>query len=998
MTTKKKSGPKLKSQKLEERIAPGMLGGGIIDPGMADATIDSSSEPTTSGDGTVSSTQYEQVSTETSSGQYVDENVASADSQSLSEPTLQAETPVVEGAEQFDQPDEFQSNDAEQFSQDQGAWAEADWVTQNPDGSFHVTPPAGVQISDGVANFPLEVANAELPLPEGLTLEADGSAEMTLPEGTEYSEELNAIMIPQDQIDMNHIPEDVDAYVTPDNMVCIALPEDVSYNAESNSLEISNEVLNQMAPENVQINMDGSVAVELPSEGVTYNADGSFDITPEASAELDHPAPAYCPDEYSNVNADGSITMSLPDSCEVEGGVATLPNEAIAEFIPAEYQENLEFNADGTMSVSLPEGAVYNADYSSLTLPEGSVSLSEIPESIPAHVNPDMSITATLPEGCIYSAEANSITFSNEATNEILPNNIHLNEDGSMSVALPQGCEYYEDGSFTIPAEQTEFISSEAPAYVADCSFVQPVGDGAYTCTPPAQGFELNQQEGTLTVQNEYIEQLPLPENFEINADGSSDLTLDITPQYEASSNSLIFPAEAATDIPEQIQTEVLASGDVKVYLPDGISYDAADNSVHMDNYWTNELTPSCIEVSPEGNIEVSLPNNCEYNANGSFTIPESSADFIQEPAPEYLAQAPEFVTPNPDGSYTFEPTQGLTVQADEGICQLNPEFVQEHFENSIPEDVSFNPDGTMNVQVPEGTLFDANAGTLNFPVGTVHMNEIPEGIQATLNDNGSISLVLPEGMNYDAASGAVHMDSYWTNEMMPEPVSYTAEGQFEVVLPSDTYYHQDGSFTIPEQHSDFMENPEPSYAQNGPEWVSENPDGSITISVPEGGVVDATAGTYTMSHDLAMEAFSEEMHDMTFNLDGSATISLPEGSQYIAGENALLMPMTEINPSELPQGIQYEVQGEAVKVFLPEGISYSDGSVTLNNQWVNEVVPEPITVTNAGEFVVTLPPDTQYFNVDGQSSFVISSESADFIDDQQSYQQSAPMSGTQAA
>jgi len=46
----------------------------------------------------------------------------------------------------------------------------------------------------------------------------------------------------------------------------------------------------------------------------------------------------------------------------------------------------------------------------------------------------------------------------------------------------------------------------------------------------------------------------------------------------------------------------------------------------------------------------------------------------------------------------------------------------------------------------------------------------------------------------------------------------------------------------------------------------------------------------------------------------------------------------------------------------------------------VNEIAPGPIEITADGEFKIQLPEDTQYF--EDQGSFVISSESADFLDE----------------
>ena len=62
------------------------------------------------------------------------------------------------------------------------------------------------------------------------------------------------------------------------------------------------------------------------------------------------------------------------------------------------------------------------------------------------------------------------------------------------------------------------------------------------------------------------------------------------------------------------------------------MSYDAEANGVHLDNYWTNELTPEAVECTPEGELIVDLPQGCEYPEDGSFSIPEYQADFLENP------------------------------------------------------------------------------------------------------------------------------------------------------------------------------------------------------------------------------------------------------------------------------------------------------------------------------------------------------------------------------
>jgi hypothetical protein len=480
--------------------------------------------------------------------------------------------------------------------------------------------------------------------------------------------------------------------------------------------------------------------------------------------------------------------------------------------------------------------------------------------------------------------------------------------------------------------------------------------------------------------------QSEIPEDVMINADGTMDISVhDAT--YDDASGTLTF-AEGdieVKDIPSDINYEVV-DGSVKVELPEGINYDAEAQTLHVDNYWTGELIQDNVDISPAGEFTVDLPSGTEYGDDGSFHVPEHCADFMEYPEPDYCCHC-DVMDYNVDGSINVPAVEGLQYDVDNCEAQFDANFATEHFDHMIPDDVSFNPDGTMDINLPNDCQYDDASGVLHFPEGSdgPHPNEIPDGINYDYNPDGSLDVTLPEGINYDADAGCVHVDNYWTGEMTPDCVEYTPEGEFHVDLPSDTYYGDDGSCCIPDHCTDFYENPEPSYAHDGPDWVSDNPDGSITVEVPEGVAIDAEAGTMTMDHDVAMEAFAEEIpDDFTFNTDGTLDVSLPEGTDYNADAHSITFPEGEgPHPHELPGDADYQIlENGSMELNLPEGIDYNadTGSLHFDNEMANDMLPEELEYSATGQMTINLPEDTQYF--EDQGSFVISAESADFMDD----------------
>ncbi len=982
--TKKKSMKKIQSKKLEDRIAPGMVGGGLVDPGMVDAVDADTTDQAGQEEIQQTSTESFDQAPEGQEGQYLDE------AQAHQGEMFEQDAPESE----YEQQDETLSEEVDEFHNDapegdmgqHEGWSEPDWVEAQADGSFSATPPEGVTVDPdaGTANFPIEVANEELPLPEGVEITPEGGMEMPLPEGTQYLEASNQLMFPEGEINLEEVPNELEAYPNADGSIMVNLPDQgIEVDMENMSVEVDNYWANEITPENVEISLDGSVEVQLPQDGVEYN-DGQIQISAEAAGQMDNPAPEIINDlEFTETAPDGAVTFEPPEGIEVDGGIATMDAEVFNETFSE--QTDLQINADGTSEIPLPEGAQYDADINGVVLPEGEINLDEVPEGVDAHINPDGTTTVMLQEGMDFNPDTGSVHMDNYWTNEITPDSVQITAEGNVNIALPEGTEYFDDGSFTVPADHVDFIEAEQPDFVHDVEFSEVGPEGEYTFTPP-EGIEVNAEAGEATIPNEMIdEHIPVPEEIHFNADGTMNVDLPEGTQYDTEANAIIFPEGEmnVAEVPENFNPEVNADGTITITLQDGMNYDGDAGQVHFDNYWTNELTPDPIEVTAEGNLVVDLPQDTQFHDDGSFTVPEYQADFLENPAPEYVTEGPDFVNVNPDGSVAIVPQEGLEFNAEAGQMEMNSEFVNEHFEEYIPDDITLHEDGTITAQVPAGTAFDAASNSLTFPAGEMHMDEIPAEMDATLNDDGTISINLQEGMDFNAEEGSVHFDHYWTNAMTPDAITMEYDGSVIVDLPHDTHYFDDGGANIPECSADFIENPGMDYVEQGPEWVNDNPDGSVTITPPEGINVDPATGTVEMSADMAMQELGGDLipEDFTLNADGTADIKIPEDATFNAELGTIDIPAGSYELTDMPQDIEYHIDAEGtLHAHIPEGVEYNEEghSLHVSNAALNEMAPEPISIGPEGQFSIDLPEDTQYFD-DG--SFVISSESADFLD-----------------
>ncbi len=810
---KKKQPKKLSVKKLEERIAPSMVGGGIIDPGtIENMTVD----PTHATDGCAAnyqSTTMDQISPsqphEIADAPYQNPQPAGVNPDASHDPSGQYSDSHDNLDQQANTQDLNQPSGADQsYVEEAPTWKEPDWVTANADGSVNIVPPEGVGIQNGVATFPVDVANAALPLPTGVEIQGDGSVAVALPEGSQYNAEANTVTLEADSPLLKAVPENITTFENPDGTYCVALPPDgVSFNADTQTLTMSCDCVNELTPSNIEILDTGAVNITLP-EGSEHNADGSIYMPPEATQFMDHPAPAYIENiDWATAQPDGEIVCDMPQGAVIEGGVATFSHDVVGDTLP--IPEDITINSDGSMEVKLPEGTIYNADANTLKFEAGDIKADEIPNGVAFQLNDDGSILAKLPDGMEYNADTGAVHMDNYWANQIAPDTAAINMDGSISVDLPDQTQFDPDGAhFVIPAEHADFIDTPAPDYVHDVDWSTANGDGSYTVTPPNE-FRVDLNQGQIDIPHDQIDQyVPLPNDMTILPDGSMDIKVPEGTVFNADLGRLTFPEGSVhlNEIPEGITAELNASGQVAVTLPDGMQYSPEAGAVHMDNYWANQVAPNAVEVTPDGSLRVDLPADCEFHDNGSFTVPEHSADFIAHPMPPYIAEGPDWVSPNPDGSVTLEAPRDVHVSPENGTMNFSCDACNDHFKDYMPEDFRLNADGSAQIGVPEGSTFDAANNTLSFPPGAVHMNEIPEGIEAQLNADGSINVRLPEGMDYNANTGMVHMSNAWVNEFAPEPVQIQVDGQIKVELPQGTQYFDGGACTIPANSAGFLE------------------------------------------------------------------------------------------------------------------------------------------------------------------------------------------------
>lgn len=1003
-TEQKKPLKKLQVKKLEERIAPSMVGGGVIDPGAVEVPQDQVPQQTDSTAGQTSSTQLSQDSqTSTQNSNYTTESANTQtyeSSQSSGSYDSGASTAQDGGYENLSS-----TSNADAPVEETPVWHEADWVSAQADGSMNITPPDGMSIDNGIANFPVDAANTALPMSEGIEIQENGAVSVALPEGAQYLAQTNAVVLPADSELAQSVPESMTSYPNPDGTITVALPEaGVSFDAQSQTLTLDNNCVNELAPPNIEFQEDGTVSVTLP-EGVQLNHDGVVHLNPEQVQWMNNPPPEYVQDcDWAHSNPNGSITFDTPNDVRVDPDAGTLSMSAASFQVHFDDQipEEVSFNSDGSMDYKVPEGTQYDADSRMLTLPPGEMpDTSDMPPEFQAHLNADQSTSFVLPPGVEYNSQVGSVHLTNEWTNEIVQNHypqMEISPQGQVQVDLPPGTVFQADGGFTLDSHQSDFMEHPYPDYVSHGpDWVEPNPDGSVTFEPP-RGFEVDPNAGTIIVSVEnaathFEEQIP--EDVTFQSDGTMSIALPAGCMYDTQNMSLTFPPDSdhPKDAPEAFQPRLNNDGSFTVTIPPGVQYDATDNSVHFDNYWTNEILQQDhhnIEVTEDGKLVIDLPPNTEFHPSGGFTVPEEEANFLEEPPPAIATTGPQWCQANPDGSVSFAPpaTGALSVQVDpqEGQMVLSTASCEEHFGAEIPDVVTFSTDGTMEVQVPVSADYSADTRELSLPAGTLHdISVVPPEFQPELHADGTFTCTLPTGVEFQTNTNTIEFNNYWTNEVIQEThhnVELGTDGQFRVDLPPNTQYFDNGAFTVPPEHVDFLSEPAPEFVMQGPDWVDVTPEGAVSFHPPEGVEIHPESNTLTMPLEQCVEHFAPMIPpEVSLLSDGTMRIEVPQGTSYDTETSQLTLPSGGIpNPESIPVSFAPEIQPDgSVQITLPQGVEFDSATQTvrLDNHWTNEMMPPQIEVTPMGNMQVSLPPETTHYP-DG--TCMIPAGSADFI------------------
>ncbi|MEK6707141.1 MAG: hypothetical protein AABZ06_15300, partial [Bdellovibrionota bacterium] len=476
----KKTPGKLTLRRLEDRIAPRMVGTEMVYPSMADAAADPSyyySDP---------------------SCNYTNSTEWGKNKNGLA-------------AEQAD---------AQDAGRRSSKWHGMDWAIHQHDGSLVLKPPQSVKINNGVISVPRDEVNRCLSAFPGVSVLDGGRVCIEFHQDVRV--ESNTVIIPTESRLREIIPRKLPTYENQDGSLAVVLPvEGIKFSDDSRKLIIDRVTVNEIFPWNIRVLIDGSVEVNLP-EGVKYTGDGSVYLSPRSVYWLGNPLPKiFSKITWARYNTDGSVSCRVPSGTMIENRVLIVPFNNLSVLpIPA----GVNINNDGSVDLTLPGGAVYDPQENSVTLPSGFLKSRRLRVCLKPNYKSDGSVTINLQDGTYYNSDTNCLRLDNVLANKSAPDVVAIEPDGTVIIQLPRGTEFKRGGEFKIPRDQLNFLSLRAPDYIHDVPFSVCHGDGSYTINPP-RGWILS--GSVIKIENKVITRtLPMPEGVTIMSDGTMQIRL----------------------------------------------------------------------------------------------------------------------------------------------------------------------------------------------------------------------------------------------------------------------------------------------------------------------------------------------------------------------------------------------------------------------------------------------------------------------------------------
>ncbi|MCY3029781.1 YPDG domain-containing protein, partial [Aerococcus sp. JJEM-2022a] len=822
-------------------------------------------------------------------------------------------------------------------------------VTVNPDGSLTVKVPAGAKDGD-VITVPVKV---------------------TYPDKT--TDTVNAKVTVSDQSQKVE-PKYKDKTGIPGEEVPVEKPNFT--NKEGNPTTAPNGTkyeLGKDAPQGVTVKPDGSLTVKVPEGAkdgdvitvpvkVTY-PDGTSD-TVNAKVTVSDQSQTVEPKYKDKTGIPGEeVPVEQPSFTDKDGNPTTAPNGTKYE-LGKDAPQGVTVKPDGRLTVKVPEGAK-DGDVITVpvkvTYPDGTtdtvnakVTVSdqsqkvepkykdktgipgeEVPVEQPSFSDKDGNPT-TAPEGTKYELGKDA------------PQGVTVGPDGSLTVKVPEGA---KDGDvITVPVKVTypDGTSDTVNAKVT-------VSDQSQTVEPkykdkvgtPGSSVKVDQPEftgkdGKTTPAPEgtkYELGKDAPQGVTVNPDGSLTvkvpdgakdgdvITVPVKVTYPDGTTDTVNAKVTVSDQSQKVEPKYkdktgIPGEEVPVEQPSFSDKDGNPTTApEGTKYELGKDAPQGVTVGPDGSLTVKVPEGAKdgdvITVPVKVTYPDGTSDTVNAK-----------VTVS-DQSQTVEPkykdkvgTPGSSVKVDQpeftgkdGKTTPAPEGTKYELGKDAPQGVTVNPDGSLTVKVPEGAK---DGDVITVPVKVTYPDGTKDIVEAKVTVSDQSQTVEPKYKDKVGTPGSsVKVDQ-------PE---FTGKDGKTTPAPAGTKYE---------------------LGKDAPQGVTVNPDGSLTVKVPEGAkdgdvitvpvkVTYPDGTTDTVNAKVTVSDQSQTVEPKYKDKVGTPGSSVKVDQPEFTGKDGKTTPA--------PEGTKYELGKDA-----PQGVTVNpDGSLTVkvpDGAKDGDVITVPVKVT----------------------------------------------------
>ncbi|MHB2078787.1 YPDG domain-containing protein [Aerococcus mictus] len=709
-------------------------------------------------------------------------------------------------------------------------------VTVKPDGSLTVKVPEGAKDGD-VITVPVKV---------------------TYPDGTTDTVEAKVTVVDQSQ---KVQPKYDDETGTPGKEAKVGKPNFTDKNGQPTTAPDGTKYeLGKDAPQGVTVKPDGSLTVKVPEGAkdgdvitvpvkVTY-PDGTTD-TVEAKVTVVDQSQKVQPKYDDETGTPGKeAKVGKPNFTDKNGQPTTAPDGTKYE-LGKDAPQGVTVKPDGSLTVKVPEGAK-DGDVITVpvkvTYPDGTTDTVEAKVTVvdqSQKVEPKYDDETGTPGKEAKVGKPNFTDKNGQPTTapdgtkyelgKDAPQGVTVNPDGSLTVKVPEGA---KDGDvITVPVKVTypdgTTDTVEAKVTVVDQSQkVEPKYDDE-TGTPGKEAkvgkpnfTDKNGQPTTAPDGTKYELGKDAPEGVTVKPDGS--LTVKV-PEGAKDGDVITVPVkvtypDGTTDTVEAKVTVVDQSQKVEPKYDDETGTPGKEAKVGKPNftdkngqpttapdgtkYELGKDAPQGVTVNPDGSLTVKVPEGAKdgdvITVPVKVTYPDGTTDTVE--AKVTVVDQSQKVEPKYDdetGTPGKEAKVGKPNFTDKnGQPTTAPDGTKYELGKDAPEGVTVNPDGSLTVKVPEGAK---DGDVITVPVKVTYPDGTTDTVEAKVTVVDQSQKVQPK---YDDKTGIPG------EKVTVEKPNFTDKGGNPTTEPAGTKYE---------------------LGKDAPQGVTVNPDGSLTVKVPEG-------------------------------------------------------------------------------------------------------------------------------------------------------------------